>query len=484
MRSGAWLVLLLLLAVHAADADTIVLKSGRRITAANVTVEGDRVYYETASGRSSVAKSEVDRIELGDSPAPSTSVPADLPLLMPRVALSEGYEEVARAAVHDGAVDGDYLAHLEDAARSGGAAAMNRLAVAYDSAALFQFQSGDVEQSLYLLRRGLEFAPENLSLLLNLSRLQLRRGEYSAALDSLERAERAAPNDPDTAVLLGFGYRSTNRLDRTVEEWKRALSLRPEPKLQNMLDRAQRDLQEELSYRAEESSHFAVRYSGSATAMFLPGEVLRTLESSFRDLQTELSFTPPESIAVILYTDQAFSDITQAPRWAGALNDGRIRVPIHGLTAVDDRLSRVLKHELTHSFIYQKTGGQCPTWLNEGVAQWMEGKRSEKFASGLAKAIEQFQSRAESAGQSLAPPAVLEGSWTGSSTEQAGALYSLSLAMVEYIVGTNGTGDIVRLLDAIAAGPSTEAALRTTLRMSYADLQRETARYLRRTYPQ
>ena len=484
MRRSAWLVFLLLLAVHAARADTIVLKSGRRISATNVTVEGDRVYYETATGRLSVAKSEVERIELGNSSGPGSSVPADLPMLMPRVELGGGYEDVARAAVHDGAVGGDYLARLEDEARSGGAAAVSRLAVAYDAAALFEFKSGDIEQALYLLHRGLTFAPDHLSLLLNLSRLQLRRGEYSAALDSLERAERAAPNDADTAVLLGWAYRCTNRLDRTVEEWKRSLNLRPDPRLQGALQSAQRDLQEERSYRAEESSHFAVRYSGSGTALFLPGEGLRTLESHYKDLQTELNFTPPESIAVILYTDQAFADITNAPRWAGALNDGRIRVPVHGLSAVDARLSRVLKHELTHSFIYQKTGGLCPTWLNEGLAQWMEGKRSEKFAAALAHAIEEAESRAQRTGQSSVAPGWLEGSWSGRSPEEAVALYSLSLAMVEYIIRTKGMSDIERLLDAITWGPSTEAALRSALQMGYPELERETARYLRRTYSQ
>jgi len=484
MRRGAWLVLLLLLAMQCARADTIVLKNGGRISATNVTVEGDRVYYETASGRSSVAKSEVERIELGDSSGPSASAPANLPLLMPRVDLGGGRADVARAAVHDGAVDDVYLARLEDETRNGGAAAVSRLATAYDAGALFEFNRGDIEHALYLLRRGLTFAPEHLSLLLNLSRLQLRRGEYTAALDSLVRAEQVAPDDPDTAVLLGWAYRRTNRLDRTVEEWKRALSLRPDPRLEGSLANAERDLEEERSYRAEESSHFALRYSGSATALFLPGEVLRALESHFRDLQTELNFTPPESIAVILYTDKAFADITNAPSWAGALNDGRIRVPVHGLTAVDDRLSRVLRHELTHSFIFQKTGGLCPTWLNEGLAQWMEGKRSEKFAATLAKAIESAQARAQSAGQTSVAPGWLEGSWTGRSADEATVLYSLSLAMVEYIIRTNGMADIGRLLDTITAGPSTEAALRSVLQMDYSGLEKETARYLRRTYAQ
>src|SRR5260370_1372203 len=80
--------------------------------------------------------------------------------------------------------------------------------------------------------------------------------------------------------------------------------------------------------------------------------------------------------------------------WAGAVNDGRIRVPVQGLANVDAELSRVLKHELTHSFIAQKTSSACiglaascairaPTWIQEGLAQWMEGKRSGENAAIL-----------------------------------------------------------------------------------------------------
>src|SRR5690242_12293849 len=97
----------------------------------------------------------------------------------------------------------------------------------------------------------------------------------------------------------------------------------------------------------------------------------------FSAIESEVNFTPPEPIGVVLYTEEAFMDITRAPAWAGALNDGRIRVPVQGLTAVDAELSRSLKHELTHSFVAQKTRGACaaiastcqnraPTWIQEG----------------------------------------------------------------------------------------------------------------------
>ncbi|HXP69839.1 MAG TPA: hypothetical protein VOA88_11190, partial [Candidatus Dormibacteraeota bacterium] len=63
MHRAAPVVALLLLAVSSAAADTIVLKNGRRITAANVTDDGEHVSYETSAGRFSLPKSIVARIE-------------------------------------------------------------------------------------------------------------------------------------------------------------------------------------------------------------------------------------------------------------------------------------------------------------------------------------------------------------------------------------------------------------------------------------
>ena len=177
------------------------------------------------------------------------------------------------------------------------------------------------------------------------------------------------------AKLAGWAYYGMNKMDQAVAEWKRSLALRADPEVQAALDKAQRDKQEEESYKENESTHFTLRYSGAAEPE-LARDVLRTLEAHFSEIESELDFTPPDSIGVVLYTQQAFADITRAPGWVGALNDGRIRVPVQGLTSMTPELSRVLKHELTHSFVGQKTRGRAPTWIQEGLAQWMEGKRS------------------------------------------------------------------------------------------------------------
>src|SRR6202023_3846351 len=223
---------------------------------------------------------------------------------------------------------------------------------------------------------------------------------------------------------------------QAVAEWKRALALRPDAEVQAALEKAERDKGEEESYKENESAHFTLRYSGSAEPA-LAREVLRTLEMHYARINSELNFAPPDSIGVILYTQQAFADITRAPGWSGALNDGRLRVPVEGLTTMTDELSRVLKHELTHSFVAQKTSNRCPVWLQEGIAQYMEGKRSRNAAGPLSAAYEKHMEF------SLAS---YETSWMNLPKETASIAYAWSLATVEAIVTEEGMVTIERIL--------------------------------------
>jgi tetratricopeptide (TPR) repeat protein len=458
-----------------ARADTIVLKNGRRIVANNVREEGDKVTYETSAGELSLPKSIVDHIEKGggvpmaDSPAAAA---ANLAITPPAIEAISGGTEIERSTVHDGAIDRDYIAKLEGGARAGDQHAMASAALAHHAAAQFELSRGDMEHALADERTALTYAPEEPAILMNVAYLHLRRSEYKQSLDYLERARRVAPENADVAKLAGWAYYGLNKIDQAVAEWKRALALRPDPEVQAALDKAQRDSQEEEGYKENESAHFTLRYSGAAEPA-LAREVLHTLEAHFSAIESELNFTPPDSIGVVLYTQEVFADITRAPGWVGALNDGRIRVPVQGLTGVTPELSRVLKHELTHSFVGQKTRGHAPTWIQEGLAQWMEGKRSGDNADVLAQVYK--EGHAASLGN-------LEGSWMSLPSDAAGYAYAWALANIEYIVQTDGMGDVERILDRIGSGSSTEDALREVLHSDYNDLMQSTAEYLSKTY--
>lgn len=476
LYSALFLAGALLLTTPAARADTIVLKNGRRIVALSVTEEGDKIHYLTSAGELSLPKSIVDHIEKGGF-APSQDFPesaatSNLSITPPALNTSGGGSEIERSTVHDGAIDRDYIAKLEGQARVGGQQANMNVALAHHAASQFELNRGDMQHALGDERTALVFSPEEPVILMNVAYLHLRQSEYKQALDYLEKARRFAPDNPDVAKLAGWSYYGQNKMEQAVAEWKRALALRPDPEVSAALEKAQRDKQEEENYKENESSHFTLRYSGSAEPS-LARDVLHTLETHFSAIESELNFTPPGSIGVILYTQQAFADITQAPGWVGALNDGRIRVPVQGLTAVNSELSRVLKHELTHSFIQQKTHGRAPTWMQEGLAQWMEGKRSGDNANALLQAYD--GKRAASLGQ-------LEGSWMGLPADGAAYAYAWALANIEYIVQSDGMADVERILDRIGAGSSTEAALKEVLHSDYADAMQSAADFLRKNY--
>ena len=469
-----------------AAADTIVLKNGRRIIALSAVEEGDKIKYLTSAGELSLPKSIVDHIEKGGSVPMAGSPGADaanLDIAPPVMESSGAIAEVEHGAVHDGAIDREYIAKLEGAARSGGRQANQSAALGHHLAANFELSRGDMEHALSDARTALNYAPEEPALLLNVGYLLLRRSEFKESLEYLERARRFAPDNPDVPKLEGWAYYGLNKIAQAVAEWQRAQALRPDKEVQLALDRALADKQEEESYKENESSHFKLRYSGAA-APALAREVLRTLERHFSAIESELNFTPPEPIGVILYTQDAFSDITKAPSWAGALNDGRIRVPVQGLAGVDSELSRVLKHELTHSFIAQKTRSACmglaasctihaPAWIQEGLAQWMEGQRSREDAAVLLQIYNDNKA---------IPLSRLEGSWLNMSGDTARYAYAWALANIEYIVQADGMGDIERILDRIGAGMATETALRDVLHSGYDDLMQSAAEYLRKTY--
>jgi len=404
--------------------------------------------------------------------------PVHLSIGRPSAPSSTEYGRIAAEVVHGGMLDGRKVSDFDRAAEGGGQAAMIRAAWAHYAAGDFELDHGDSDSAVEQYRAALPYAEQQpnllFSILLRLAYIHLRRSEFSTALAYLERIQKIQANSPIVLQMMGEAYYGLNRIDDAIKVWRTAQSISRSGEVAELLERAERDSAAEAGARSNETSHFVLRYQGSATPQ-LAAEVLSTLEEHFNSLRTALDFTPVEPIGVVLYTQQSFRDITMAPSWAGALNDGRLRIPVEGLTNVTPDLSRILKHELTHSFVFQMTLGRCPTWLNEGIAQWMEGKRSNESAKFLLTIYDRKQH---------IPFERLAGPWNGFPTQLAVYAYAWSLAAAEFIISKSGPWGISRLFANLNSASSFENAMTAALQISYADLDRETADYLRKTYAQ
>jgi tetratricopeptide (TPR) repeat protein len=390
-----------------------------------------------------------------------------------------GYSEIAKQVVRDDVIDINKLAELDAAAKGGSAAAMTRAALGHYAAANFELSRNSPDEALDQFQASLNFAKKDANLqledLLSIAYVHMVRSEYSSALEYLDQARKVAPQSAAVAAMTGSAYYRLDRLPEAVEQWKLAQKLQPSPMIAAALERIEKEKTTESDFREGSTHHFSLHYQGNATPQ-LAAEILRRLEEHFRFLQTQLRFAPVEPISVVLYTQETFQDTTRAPAWVGALNDGRIRVPIQGLTSVTDELSQVLVHELTHSFVRQKTLGRCPTWLNEGLAQYMEGRRSEQSAQQL---VAMYQ-----AGEGhYIPLHHLEGGWTRMPAPVAAFAYAWGLAATETIIANSGMYGLERFFDHLANESSVEPALRESLQTTYPDLERNTVEYLRTTYP-
>ncbi len=455
----------LLLLPRLAWADVIRLKNGRSIVADSVREDQGRVEYQIGDNTFTISRSLVDRIERGAG-ATAPVRREEVPDFAPSQELPASPELLARV-VREGRVDTQALARLDSPADPELAAA------AYYTAARHELNYGSADRARLYLERALAHRPDETALLEHYAAVLLQLRRYSEAAGQAERATRLAPNSADAFALLGFGYFYLEKTADAVDAWKRSLQLRPSAVVQRYLEQAQRDLSAEATFGQQESSHFALRYEGRQTSESFRRQLLATLEMHYTTLVGELDIAPRETISVILYTEQAFTDVTRAPAWTGAVNDGKLRIPVEGLDSVTGELSRILKHELVHSFVNQITRNRCPVWLNEGVAMALEPRSSGAQGRPLARLF---------ARQSHIPLGQLEGSFMRFGQAQVNLAYAESLAVVEYIRETYGMSDVVRVLERIGEGSTAEAALRATVRAGYGRLEEDVAGYLKRTY--
>ena len=450
-------------ATIAATGEVIHLKNGRTIWAEHVHENRTQVEYDIGDDSYAIPKSLVDRIEAGGvSPQPSANPSGhDLPAFVP-ADNSTHDSGLLDKVVHDGHVDEGELSSLESSGNS------QTIASGYFIAGKHEYEQGNFPKARGYLETALRFDGQNPSVLNYYAVLLAKTGHASEALPYAERAASLSPDSPDSLTVLGYVQYSADRDQEAIRTWKHSLQLRPDPAVHQFLAKAERDASVQANYAERESSHFTLHYEGQQTTESLRSQLLATLDSEYDDLVRQLGIEPRNNIPVVLYTNQTFFDVTRAPSWSGAINDGKLRIPIQGVSSVTPELARVLKHELAHSFINQLTAGRCPQWLNEGLAQFVEPK---PLPDG-GRLAELYRT------QHQIPLNALEGTFVNFSSLQATLAYGESLATVQYISEAYGMGDLQRILERLGQGSSAEAALRAILHSDYGDLENQVGKFL------
>ncbi len=229
-----------------------------------------------------------------------------------------------------------------------------------------------------LLRRAAELQTEAAWPYVALMRVLSEAGDWAGAEAAARAAIAREARNGDAWHGLGYALIRQDRNTEAAEALRTAIEIRPDANAQALLDRVSKGMVDERGMTERDLSHFHVRYDGEEHED-IGREILRALEHHYATLVSALDYQPQATIPVILFSSQGYHSASGAPAWSGGVYDsldGRIRVPIQGLTrSLTPEMDHTLLHELTHAFVANRTRGVATRDIQEGLAQYMEGER-------------------------------------------------------------------------------------------------------------
>ncbi len=321
--------------------------------------------------------------------------------------------------------------------------------------------------------RHLELAigidPENPSPLVQVGSYFLKENQISNAIFRLEEAIEAKPGLADAHFLLGEAYYRDNDLPSARVQWDYVLEVKPDwPGLREKYEKLFREESVERNFNNSSTRHFQLSYP-KGVSQNTRFKVLSILERAYSDVGRKLGGVyPPDTVKVILYSAEQFSEATQLDNHVGALFDGKIRAPItdrDGQWLEEKELSRRLIHEYVHVALRHAVGPEVPWWLNEGLAETLsrpiDGTRTELLRRAFQGAL-------------TYPLGQLEGSQLHKLDPEALTLaYAQAHATVNLLWTKYGQRRVVPMLSDLRAGTAPEEALGRNYRKTYDVLERE-----------
>lgn len=376
---------------------------------------------------------------------------------------------------------------------------------------------GEYDKALDQLKEAFNLFPYNESIRKNLTaayaavgKKELERKEFDAAAENFDNARKLSPDNQEYGTLRGIAlylgkhydaagieleqarqnggdnvpllfylgrvYYDSGDLEKALEAWDGALAIEPGNKpIRAMAEKARRESAVESRMEKGYSSMFVISYD-EGTRSNLADAVLDALESAYNRVGYDLSYYPTTRVPVILYNKKDYRSVTAGPEWSGGLYDGKVRLPIGGAKEVTPVLRGVLSHEYTHVVVGELTKGNCPTWLNEGLAE-VEGRKEFNPAmhelAGAAKtgALFSFTS--------------MEKSLSSLDTKNALLAYQQSYAMVSFMISAYGWHKVRETLVNLGTGMRFEAAIAGAFAdygLDFAAIVKEWREHMRKEY--
>jgi Flp pilus assembly protein TadD len=104
-------------------------------------------------------------------------------------------------------------------------------------------QGKNLKESEEMVRRALLYKPDSGYVTDSLGWVYHQQGHYEKALQTLQRADRLAPDEPEIHEHLAETLLKLNRVTEARERLKRALGFKPEERVRKRIEKRLRDLE-------------------------------------------------------------------------------------------------------------------------------------------------------------------------------------------------------------------------------------------------
>jgi len=321
-----------------------------------------------------------------------------------------------------------------------------------------ELTAGHAPEAVRLLTAALAHGDQSPEVLYLLVEAYLACGDPVAARTTAERGLSIQPQDARLHALRGDALLAAGERLPAELAYRRSVQIRPDADVQRKLSA----LTPPPAVVTPIGAQMRIRYDGSVNEP-LGAQVLAALAEAFAEYERHFGPVMTQPVTVVLQTSTEFQGDTRNPEWAVGINDGTIRAPVGGLDRVTPSLVRVLRHELAHSFVTAATGGNCPTWLQEGIAEWLEGADVARDDATVVAALRE---------QRVVSLLALDSGFRHLSAAEATVAYAESHSAVAHILRTRGEAGLKRLLAALGDGLPIEEAFVVALADSYAEFYR------------
>ncbi|MBR6453520.1 MAG: hypothetical protein IKS97_02895 [Fibrobacter sp.] len=249
----------------------------------------------------------------------------------------------------------------------------------------------------------------------------IRVGDWKCAESNVRELLKSEPNDTNLQMHMAGILFEQERYQECIS-YIETLNFKHKD-LDYLVEKSKLLEQEMAQLGVEKSMHFRLEFDGGPSKKDVM-EALAVLEVAYDSISNLFDFLPENKMCLVLYQDKEFQGVGPRPDWVGAVFDGKLRVPVN-MMAYREVYRPVLFHELTHAFVRAMTHAHVPCWMNEGIAQVVDGSHNnEEHPTGAVPSIE-----------SLRKSFVKE-----TDTGKAKKLYWYSRRMVEELLLRDGGG--------------------------------------------